>query len=84
MPHKRGKVPSYCRHKASGQAVVRIADRDHYLGEYGSPESHEEYERRIAEWRANPSPTTGKSSETHMATAGIFRHRGEWRRKRDC
>jgi hypothetical protein len=52
MPRKAGKVPSYCRHKASGRAVVRIDGRDHYLGEYGSPASHEEYERRITEWRA--------------------------------
>lgn len=51
MPRKRGKVPSYCLHRASGRAVVRIHDHDHYLGLYGSPESHEEYERLIAEWR---------------------------------
>ena len=35
MPRKPAKVPSYCRHKHSGQAVVRIGGRDHYLGEYG-------------------------------------------------
>ena len=52
MPRKPGKVPSYCLHKASGQAVVRIDSSDYYLGRYGSPESHAEYERLIAEWRA--------------------------------
>ncbi len=52
MPRKPGKVPSYCRHRASGRAVVRIDGRDRYLGEFGSPASHEEYERCIAEWRA--------------------------------
>jgi len=41
MPVPSGKDPAYCRHKASGQAVVRLDDRDHYLGPYGSPESHE-------------------------------------------
>ncbi len=51
MPRKPGKVPSYCRHKASGQAVVRINGSDHYLGPYGSPDSHNEYGRLIAEWR---------------------------------
>jgi integrase len=50
MPRKRGKVPSYCRHKASGQAVVRIDGVDHYLGPYGSPSSHDQYERLLAEW----------------------------------
>ena len=51
MPKQSGKVPSYCRHKASGRAVVRIDGKDHYLGIYGSPESHDEYERLISEWR---------------------------------
>ncbi len=51
MPRKAGKVPSYCRHRRSGQAVVRIDRVDHYLGPYGSPESHRLYERLIAEWR---------------------------------
>ena len=72
MPRKPGKVPSYCRHKASGRAVVRIDGRDHYLGEYGSPASHEEYERCIAEWRAGQparkvdSETTGNGNRTNL------------------
>jgi integrase len=51
MPRPAGKVPAYCRHKASGQAVVRIDGRDEYLGPYGSAESHSRYEQLIAEWR---------------------------------
>ena len=47
------KVPSYCLHKASGKAVVRINGKDHYLGEYGSSESHEKYEQMVAKWRAS-------------------------------
>ena len=39
MPPLKGKVPSYCLHKRSGRAVVRLNGKDHYLGEYGSPES---------------------------------------------
>ena len=49
MAGRPRKVPSYCRHKASGQAVVRIDGKDHYLGVYGSPGSHERYRRIIAE-----------------------------------
>ncbi len=52
MPRKAVKVPSYCRHRASGKAVVRINGRDHYLGAYFSSESYEEYEQHVAEWRA--------------------------------
>ena len=50
MPRKP-KVPSYCLHKASGRAVVRINGRDHYLGPYGTDESHAEYARLIADWQ---------------------------------
>ena len=51
------KVSSYRRHKQSGQAVVTLPDglgsrRDVLLGQYGTPESHAEYARVIAEWQA--------------------------------
>src|SRR5689334_20314736 len=55
------RTPSYCRHKASGQAVVRINGKDHYLGQYGTAASRAEYDRIIAEWlaagRNAPAPT---------------------------
>ncbi len=57
MPRRSGIVPSYCHHKRSGRAVVRIDGHDHYLGPYDSPESHERYERLIAEWRARHDVT---------------------------
>jgi integrase len=43
-------VPSYQRHKASGQAVVRLSGVDFYLGRYGSPESKAAYDRVVKEW----------------------------------
>lgn len=50
MPGRtRAKIPAYTLHRASGQAVVRIAGKDYYLGRYGSAESREAYQRRIAE-----------------------------------
>ena len=45
MPRLKNKLPSYCLHKASGQAVVWFGGREHYLGKYGSPESHAAYRR---------------------------------------
>ncbi len=63
MPRKPGKVPAYCHHKASGQAVVRIDGQDHYLGPYGSDQSHEHYERAIAEWRAERHSQVNGSSK---------------------
>ena len=54
--------PSYCLHKASGRAVVRINGKDRYLGPYGSEESHAEYERVIAQWRAQSADQATRSS----------------------
>jgi integrase len=54
MPSKR--VPKYRLHKASGQAVVTLPAanglrrRDVFLGQYGTPQSREEYARTLAEW----------------------------------
>jgi integrase len=48
----KNHTPSYCLHKGSGQAVVRIDGKDHYLGKYGTAESQQEYDRLIAEWLA--------------------------------
>lgn len=67
MPRKSGKVPSYCLHKASGQAVVRIDGHDRYLGPYGSPASHDAYERAIAEWKTHCTEGEGE---------GLARRRG--------
>jgi hypothetical protein len=31
------RTPAYCLHRASGQAVVRIDGKDHYLEKYDTP-----------------------------------------------
>jgi hypothetical protein len=56
------RVPSYRRHKQSGQAIVTLRGRDHLLGPYGTKASRAEYDRLIAEWVANgrqSRPTAG-------------------------
>jgi integrase len=53
MKKRALRTPSYCLHKATGQAVVRIDGKDYYLGKYGTPESRAAYDRTIAEWLAN-------------------------------
>ncbi len=42
-------VPSYRRHKPTGQAVVTLDGRDIYLGKYGTKASRVEYDRLISE-----------------------------------
>jgi integrase len=44
------KPPSYRLHKATGQAVVTLNRKDHYLGKHGTPESRLLYERLITQW----------------------------------
>ncbi|HEY1380227.1 MAG TPA: site-specific integrase, partial [Gemmataceae bacterium] len=58
MSGRPRSIPSYRRHKQSGQAVVTLTDglggrRDKLLGKYGSKESRVEYARLIAEWEAS-------------------------------
>lgn len=56
------KLPSYRLHKPSGQAVVTLSGRDHYLGPYNSDASRSRYDRLIADWlargRSDPSSVT--------------------------
>ena len=67
VPRKALGVPSYCLHKASGQAVVRIGGRDVYLGPHGSEESKNEYARVLAECRVRREEQVAEAS-TLMAT----------------
>ncbi len=54
MPRKpSSRIPNSTQHKASGQAVVRLNGKDHYLGRFGTADAQTAYERLIAEWLAN-------------------------------
>lgn len=43
--------PAYRLHLGSGQAIVTINGREHYLGLWRSPKSHERYAAMIRQWR---------------------------------
>jgi integrase len=60
MPRAKNDIPTYRRHRASGQAVVTLNGVDHYLGRFGSPESKAEYDRITAEWLAGGRRLTDK------------------------
>lgn len=56
-------APKYRLHKPSQNAVVTINGKNHYLGKYGTDESHELYRRKITEsW--GQSVTTIATAET--------------------
>ncbi len=58
MPRSAGfSTPKYRRHRPTGQAVVTIAGKDHYLGPWKTKASLLEYDRLIGEWLAAGRPT---------------------------
>src|SRR5262245_15035404 len=59
---RKRRIPSLCRHKATGQAVVRLDGTDVYCGVHGTPEAQERYERAIAEWLLTGQPAVSPSS----------------------
>lgn len=68
MPQKTSnkrppRQPNYRLHKARNCAVVTIDGKNHYLGQFNSPESHEKYARLIAEWKANGGKTANGTAE---------------------
>lgn len=58
MPRLVNATPKYRKHRATGQAVVTIAGKDHYLGPYGTKASKAEYDRLVGEWLAAGRPPT--------------------------
>jgi integrase len=63
MPRTAGiSTPKYRKHRATGQAIVTIAGRDHYLGPHGTKASRIEYDRIVAEWLAAGRPTSPTSA----------------------
>ena len=68
MPRRPRQVPSYCLHKATGQAYVTIDGREQYLGPYGSPQSKEKYARVLAERMAEPDlpPSNAASADCRI------------------
>ena len=69
---RKGTVPAYTLHKATGQARIRINGKDHYLGEYRSPESRERYSELIAQWQrqATSTPTDVTVGQLSMMFMG--------------
>ncbi len=57
-------IPGYRKHRGSGQAIVTLNGKDHYLGPHGSKVSKNEYDRLIAEWLAR-GRTTEQSEDQH-------------------
>jgi integrase len=70
-PSGNRKPPSYRKHKATGQAVVTLNGRDHYLGKHATKASRDAYDRLIAEWLGNGRqlPSAGQA----VTVAGVIK-----------
>ncbi|MCL2648466.1 MAG: site-specific integrase [Phycisphaerales bacterium] len=64
------QIPSYRLHKSSGQAIVSVGGRDHYLGLHNTPESKQKYARLIQEWLASSRVVAASSSTGGVGSAG--------------
>lgn len=77
MSRSKGRLPAYRLHKPSGQAVVTLGGRDHYLGVYDPrPESpsYREYTRLIAEHLAADQRPVLSSATVADLCAAYLRH----------
>jgi hypothetical protein len=93
MSDRVRSIPSYRRHKQSGQAIVTLPDgtggrRDVLLGRWQSPESHQEFARVIAAWQAAgrrliDEPATTGDLSIHELLVAFLRHADQHYRHAD-
>lgn len=78
MSRSSNKIPSYRRHKPTGQAVVTLNGKDIYLGKYELDSSRRAYDQVIAQWLANhkqqpaSSRTGGRPASTLIDVNQLF------------
>jgi integrase len=72
MPKITAAVPKYSHHKASGQAVVNICGKDHYLGPWKSKASQIEYDRLITEWIVAGRPAVAQRTPANRTVKELI------------
>jgi integrase len=72
MPRLYHRPPKYCHHRATKQATVSLNGHRIYLGPYGSPKSHREYQRILELWHSQrdtaPPPKDNGESDKRLAS----------------
>jgi len=74
MPRLQNAVPKYRKHRASGQAVVTLAGKDHYLGRYNTQSSRMLYKRLVGEWLVSGRPIDSTDYESLTITELVGRY----------
>jgi integrase len=75
MPKLQNVTPKYRLHRASGQAVVTLNTKVHYLGPWKSKASRIEYDRLVGEWLAAGRclPVTTNGTTIHELCSAYLR-----------
>ena len=79
------RVPKYCHHRASGQAIVTLDGRDFYLGIHNTAASRAEYDRRVSEWIAagRRLPVDQNAVTIAEVVAAFLKHAKDYYREAD-
>jgi integrase len=85
MPTLSRSIPSYRKHRASGQAIVSLNGRDFYLGPHGAKASRIAYDRLIGEWlqqgrQIQPGAAGDELSVVELIAAYLHYVRGYYRK----
>ena len=72
MARPRATFPAYCLHKGTGQAVVTIDGREHYLGTHGTTESRLAYERLLLQWKELGTTPKTRVPARQLTVRGMF------------
>ena len=71
MPKLVTRPPKYARHKASGQAVVKVGKILHYLGPHGSAESKVAYQEVVSQWIADSGCSPSVASAIRLPQSDV-------------
>lgn len=72
MPRLVEAIPKYRKHRATGQAVVTLGGKDHYLGPHRSKASKILYDRLIAQWLAGGRSLPADSDDEAITVATLL------------
>lgn len=72
MARPKAEYPAYRKHRPTGQAVVTINGRDHYLGPHGTKASKLVYDRLILEWVSAGRPANFGEPESVLLVAALL------------
>jgi hypothetical protein len=83
MPRLTKSLPTYRKHKVSGQAVVTIGGKDIYLGAHGTKASKIEYDRIIADYLAagRRLPVASHDPTVSEIVLAFWKHAKDYYRK---